>query len=209
MRSSTMILPASCERPLLERFLKAEAMALWSVRAAQASNVPPHVVTFLRRHEAEEQAHLKQFESMLDVQSWQKAILPRVPRQWEALAVHLYGYEVLGLEFAELLAAVRPDLSGIVEDEEVHVGFFEQELKQMLAGGGPTALAVRQSAQAWWKRLSRTLDRYLSDSSLAPYRTRLRPAILTAIEQRFVGLGLMERQPADKQNADIPPTTCR
>ena len=95
-----MILPASCERPLLERFLKAEAMAMWSVRAAQASDVPAHVVTFLRRHETEEQAHLKQFESMLGVQSWEKPSLPRVPRQWEALAVHLYGYETLGLEFA-------------------------------------------------------------------------------------------------------------
>jgi hypothetical protein len=29
-------LPSSCEQALLERFLKAEAMALWSVRAAQA-----------------------------------------------------------------------------------------------------------------------------------------------------------------------------
>lgn len=194
-----MILPASCERPLLERFLKAEAMALWSVRAAQASDVPSHVMTFLRRHEAEEQAHLEQFESMLGVQSWEKAILPRVPRQWETLAVHLYGYEVLGLAFAKLLAAVRPDLSRIVEDEEVHVRFFEQELKQMLAGGGPTASTVRQSARAWWKRLARTLDRYLGDCSLAPYREPLRSAILTAIEQRFAGLGLMECRSAEKE----------
>jgi hypothetical protein len=197
MRQPAMMLPRSCERPLLERFLKAEAMALWSVRAAQASDVPPHVVAFLRRHEAEEQAHLKQFESMLGVQSWEKPILPRVPRQWEALAVHLYGYEVLGLEFAELLAAVRPDLSGIVADEEVHVAFFEQELKQMLTAGGPTAASVRQSARAWWKRLSRTLDRYLGDSSLAPYRARLRPAILAGIAQRFAGLGLLDRRPVE------------
>jgi hypothetical protein len=193
-----MILPASCERPLLERFLKAEAMAMWSVRAAQTSAVPAHVVTFLRRHEAEEQAHLKQFESILGVQSWEKPMLPRVPRQWEALAVHLYGYETLGLEFAKLLAGLRPDLSGIVADEEVHVTFFERELKRIVAGGGSAASAVRQSAQAWWKRLSRTLDRYLGDDSLDPYRADLRPAILTAIEERFVGIGLMERQPADR-----------
>ena len=187
-----MILPASCEQPLLERFLKAEAMAMWSVRAAQMSDVPPHVATFLRRHEAEEQAHLLQFESMLGVQSWERKSPPRVPRQWEALAVHLYGYEVLGLEFAKLLAGMRPDLSGIVEDEEVHVGFFERELKQMLDTGGPAASAVRQSARAWWNKLARTLDRYLGDGSLASYRVPLRARILSAIEERFAGIGVTQ-----------------
>jgi hypothetical protein len=185
-----MILPASCEQPLLERFLKAEAMAMRSVRAAQASEIPPHAATFLRRHEAEEKAHLKQFESMLGVPSWDKAILPRVPRQWEALAVHLYGYEVLGLEFAKLLVGVRPDLAGILEDEETHVGFFEQELRHMLASGGPAASAVRQSARAWWKKLARTLDRYLGDGNLAPYRDRLRATILAAVRERFAGIGM-------------------
>ena len=173
-------------------------MALWSVRAARTSEVPAHVVTFLRRHEAEEQAHLKQFESMLGVQSWEKPMLPRVPRQWEALAVHLYGYETLGLEFAKLLAGLRPDLSTIVDDEKAHVAFFERELTQMLTRGGATASAVRQSAQAWWKRLSRTLDRYLGDVSLDPYRAHLRPLILTAIEERFVEVGLMERGQVDQ-----------
>lgn len=176
---------------------------MWSVRAAQTSDVPPHVMTFLRRHEAEEQAHLKQFESMLGVQSLDKAVLPRVPRQWEAVAVHLYGYEALGLEFAKLLAGLRPDLAGIVEDEEVHVAFFEQELGQMLARGGSIASAVRQSARAWWKRFSRTLDRYLGDASLEAHRACLRPAILTAIEQRFIGLGLLERRRADEKGAGI------
>jgi hypothetical protein len=185
-----MILPASCEQPLLERFLKAEAMAMRSVRAAQASEVPPHAAAFLRRHEVEEEAHLKQFESMLGVPSWDKAILPRVPRQWEALAVHLYGYEVLGLEFAKLLVGVRPDLAGILEDEETHVGFFEQELRRMLASGGPAASAVRQSARAWWKKLARTLDRYLGDGNLAPYRDRLRATILAAVRERFAGIGM-------------------
>ncbi|HET6676589.1 MAG TPA: hypothetical protein VFG71_14685 [Nitrospiraceae bacterium] len=167
-------------------------MAMWSVRAAQMSDVPPHVATFLRRHEAEEQAHLLQFESMLGVQSWERKSPPRVPRQWEALAVHLYGYEVLGLEFAKLLAGMRPDLSGIVEDEEVHVGFFERELKQMLDTGGPAASAVRQSARAWWNKLARTLDRYLGDGSLASYRVPLRARILSAIEERFAGIGVTQ-----------------
>ncbi|HJR78343.1 MAG TPA: hypothetical protein VJ805_15290 [Nitrospiraceae bacterium] len=189
-----MVLPRSCERPLLERFLKAEAMAMWSVRAAQSSDVPAHVAVFLRRHEAEEQGHLKQFEAMLGVQSWEKPRLPRVPKHWAALAVHLYGYEALGLEFAKLLAGLRPDLSSIVEDEEQHVAFFERELTRMIAQGGSTASTARESARAWWKRFARTLDRYLGDSSLDPYRARLRPAILTGIEERFVGIGLMELQ---------------
>ena len=37
--------------------------------------------------------------------------------------MHLYGYEALGLEFARLLVGLRPDLTSILEDEEVHVGF--------------------------------------------------------------------------------------
>ena len=130
------ILPLSCERALLERFLKAEAMALWSVRASQLAHVPLHVLAFLRRHEAEEQAHLKQFESMLGATSSGKQVLPRVPRQWESLAVHLFGYETLGLEFAKLLVTLRPDLSNILKDEERHVAFFERESHRLLAGGG-------------------------------------------------------------------------
>lgn len=47
----SIYLPASCEPAFLERFLKAEAMALWSVRAAQAKGVPSGVLQFLRRHE--------------------------------------------------------------------------------------------------------------------------------------------------------------
>ena len=192
-----MLLPASCERALLERFLKAEAMAMWSVRAAQASTVPPHVLTFLRRHEAEEQAHLAHFESMLGAFSVDRPRLPRVPRQWEALAVHLYGYEVLGLEFAKLLAALRPDLASILEDEQVHVGFFETELRRILAGRAQAAGSARASARAWWKKLSRTLERYLGDERLAPHRDALRVAILTAIEHRFIALGLLDPQASE------------
>ena len=46
-----MVLPQTCEKALLERFLRAEAMALWAVRAAQMQNLPRHVQTFLQRHE--------------------------------------------------------------------------------------------------------------------------------------------------------------
>jgi hypothetical protein len=186
-----VMLPRSCERALLERFLKAEAMALWSVRAGQASAVPSHVRAFLRRHEQEEQRHLKQFELLLGTQSLRRARLPRVPRQWGALAVHLYGYEVLGLEFARLLAHVRPDLTSILEDEAGHVDFFERELKAILARDSFEADAARRSAQAWWNKLARTLARYLADDSLAPYRDELTRVILAAIEERFVALGLL------------------
>ena len=55
-------LPPSCEQALLERFLKAEAMALWTVRSSQLQDVPPNVLVFLRTHEADEREHLAQFE---------------------------------------------------------------------------------------------------------------------------------------------------
>lgn len=186
------LLPKSCERALLERFLKAEAMALWSVRAAQLERVPGHVATFLRRHEADEHEHLQRFEAMLGRQSWGRAAAPAVPRQWAALAVHLYGYETLGLEFAKLLAALRPDLSSIVEDEEAHVGFFERELQRMLSGDDPRAEEARRSARSWWKKVPRTLDRYLGAAELRPFRAELRHTILEAIEGRFRCLGLFD-----------------
>lgn len=194
--STTTVLPPSCERALLERFLKAEAMALWSVRASQLKHVPPHVLTFLRHHEAEEQAHLKQFESMLGTTSSGKQVLPRVPQQWESLAVHLFGYETLGLEFAKLLVTLRPDLSSILKDEEGHVSFFEQELHRLLADGGRAAEHARASARAWWKKLSRTLGRYLGDESLAAHREELHRVIMTDIESRFVRVGLFDSSPS-------------
>lgn len=190
--SVTMIaLPATCERALLERFLRAEAMALWAVRAAQTQQLPRHVQTFLQRHETDEQDHLRQFEGMLGTMSQRPATLPTVPSQWEMLAVLLFGYEALGLEFATLLAAIRPDLSDILEDEQVHVGFFEKELKAILAGGPVGAQQAREAARTWWKKLPRTVDRYLQDPSLEPYRTELRRHILSVIGQRFVALGLL------------------
>jgi len=189
-----LILPQSCAQALLERFLKAEAMAMWAVQSAQAQriqDVPPHVLPFLGRHEEEEAQHLKEFERRLGVSPRERRQLPRVPRHWWALAVHLLGYEALGLEFAKLLVQVQPDLSSILDDELVHVGFFENEVAQLLTLGGVPAERARQSARAWWRRLPRTLDRYLEGASLTPYRVSLRRAILIAIEGRFTELGLL------------------
>ncbi|WHZ21425.1 MAG: hypothetical protein OJF47_000537 [Nitrospira sp.] len=188
-------LPPTCERALLERFLRAEAMALWAVRAAQTQNLPRRVQTFLQRHATDEQDHLRRFETLLETTSQRPPALPSVPSQWEALAVHLFGYEALGLEFAKLLAVIRPDLTEILDDELVHVGFFEQELSVILAGEGTVADRARETARTWWKKLPRTVDRYLRDDALAPYRTELRRHILSAIESRFAALGLLA-QPA-------------
>ena len=188
-----VILPQTCEHALLERALRAEAMALWAVQSAQEQDIPPHVRTFLERHEADEARHLRQFEHLLNTKSWGKGSLPRVPHQWSALAVHLYGYEVLGLEFAQLLVSLRPDLHSILEDEEAHVGFFEREVRGIILKGDGQAQETRESARAWWKRLPKTVDRYLQDEVLAPYRNELRRSIITAIEQRFQTVGLLDR----------------
>ena len=185
-----VMLPASCEPALLERFLKAEAMALWSVRAAQARDVPPGVLQFLRRHEEEEAEHLKVFESRLGVQSHVREKLPRVPTQWSALVIHLYGYETLGLEFAKLLVQVQPDLQSILDDEEVHVGFFEDEVRKVLAQGAAAAEEARLSARAWWRRVPSTVGRYLEGEQLSSFRVELREHILQSIESRFIRAGL-------------------
>lgn len=168
-------------------------MALWAVRSAQAQDVPPGVLQFLRRHEEEEAQHLKQFELLLGASSHGKTALPRMPSQWRVLAVHLYGYETLGLEFARLLVGLRPDLTSILEDEEVHVGFFEHEVRTILVHGGPAADGARQAAKAWRRRLPRTVDRYLHDESLAPFRDELRRHILDVIDARFLAVGLAAR----------------
>lgn len=192
VRSSTapFHLPPSCETALLERFLKAEAMALWAVRSSQLQDVPPNVLMFLRRHEAEERDHLAQFEALLGRRSHERERLPSVPRQWPALAVHLFGYEALGLEFALLLADVRPDLSSILEDERAHVGFFEREIGIILSADQAAAEQARTSARAWWRKLPRTLDRYLEHEALEPFRPALAARILSAIERRLIDTGL-------------------
>ncbi|THJ17918.1 MAG: hypothetical protein CAF42_006200 [Nitrospira sp. CG24B] len=185
-------LPPECETALLERFLKAEAMALWTVRSARLQDVPPNVYTFLRKHEEDEQQHLAQFETMIGRQPRERERLPSVPRQWPALAVQIYGYESLGLEFARLLLPLRPDLSSILEDEVVHVGFFEDEVHRILRGKGESAEQARISARAWWRKLPRTVHRYLEAPVLETFRLRLATQILTAVEQRFIGSGLLK-----------------
>lgn len=185
------ILPKTCERAILERFLRAEAMALWSVRAGQSRAVPAHVLAFLRRHEAEEEQHLRQFESILDTRARERTRLPRVPAHWPALAVHLYGYESLGLEFARLLAGLRPDLGTIVRDEETHVAFFAREVKLILEGDARQADEARRFARAWWRRIPRTVDKYLQGDELSAYHADLHRSILAALERRFAAIGLL------------------
>jgi hypothetical protein len=189
-------LPLNCETALLERFLKAEAMALWAVRSARLQDVPPNVYAFLRKHEEDEQQHLAQFEAMIGRQPRERDRLPTVPTQWPALAVQLYGYESLGFELATLLVTLRPDLVSIREDELVHVEFFEHEVHRLLKGEASAAEQARVSALAWWRKLPRTVDRYLNAAVLDPYRQVLTAQILAAIERRFRDAGLLERKNA-------------
>ena len=190
--ATSIRLPPECETALLERFLKAEAMALWTVRSARLQVVPLNVYAFLRKHEEDEQQHLAQFETMIGRQPRERERLPSVPRQWPALAVQIYGYESLGLEFARLLLPLRPDLSSILEDEVVHVGFFEEEVRRILKGRAEPAEQARTSAQAWWRKLPRTVNRYLEAAVFEPFRLTLAAQILTAIEQRFIETGLLK-----------------
>ena len=190
--NSVWLTPA-CESALLEQFLRAEAMALSAVRAAQLQQVPPNVQRFLRRHEEDEQEHLAQFESIIGRQHIPRSQLPSVPHQWPALAVQLYGYECLGLEFAKLLVQLRPDLTAIVEDEAVHVGFFEKELRQILSAGGKDAAHARLCAGAWWKKLPKTIRRYLAADVFDPFREALHERILSALQIQMGDLGLVKR----------------
>lgn len=186
-----LCLPPECEPFLLERFLKAEAMALWAVRAAQLRDVPANVQAFLKQHEADEEEHLQHFETLVGYQSWGREVLPTVPQQWSSLAVLLFGYEAFGLEFAKLLIGLRPDMQSIVDDEETHVSFFEHEIRKLLAGGGVEADQARKSAKAWWKKLPRTVERYLQAPSLNACRGEVASALQTAIERRFIDAGLL------------------
>jgi hypothetical protein len=121
-----------------------------------------------------------------------RAALPRMPRQWHACAVHLLGYEMVGLEFARLLAALRPDLARILDDEETHVGFFEREVRRILDAGRGPARGAREYALAWLRRLPRTLDRYLRGDALDGHRHALRERILSAVRTRLAALGLLD-----------------
>lgn len=189
-------LPPECEPALLERFLKAEAMALWTVRSAQLQDVPPNVYAFLRKHEEDEQKHLAQFETLIGRQPRERDRLPSVPRQWSALAVQIYGYESLGLEFARLLSTLRPDLTSILDDELVHVGFFEREVRRLLRESPDAAEQARLSARAWWRRLPRTVGRYVEARVFDALRENLTAHILEAIERRFVKTGLLDQKAA-------------
>jgi hypothetical protein len=185
-----IILPATCEKAILSRFLRAEAMAMYAVRAAQA-DTPKHALAFLKRHEEEERDHLKIFEGLTGEQAREKPVLPRLPRQWHQLAVHLYGYEALGLEFARLLAGIRPDLAHVLADEETHVGFFESEVKRILEAGRGPANGAREYAAAWMRRIPKTLERYLRGDGLEPYQAELSEKILATIRGRFRAIGLV------------------
>ena len=191
MTPTELLLPPSCEVALLERFLKAEAMALWAVRSAKAKDVPSGVLSFLLRHEEEEAKHLKEFEARLGVQSHVRTKLPRMPSQWWALVIHLFGYEALGLEFAKLLVQVQPELTSILDDEQVHVEFFEREVKKVLEGGGPAAEGARDSAKAWWRRLPPTVDRYLEGEALGAFPGRASTADLGGYSHAFFSRGLV------------------
>jgi hypothetical protein len=165
-------------------------MAMWAVKSAQ-SDVPKHALSFLQRHEEEEREHLKIFEGLTGERAREKAVLPKMPKQWHAMAVHLYGYEALGLEFARLLAGIRPDLAHVLKDEEVHVGFFEAEVKRILDGGRGPANGAREYARAWMRRIPKTLERYLRGDGLEPYQDELSVRILGSIRARFDAIGLL------------------
>jgi len=184
-------LTPDCESAVFELFLKAEAMALWAVRSAQLQPVPSHVRTFLRKHEADEENHLRRFEALLGRRSHSRSRLPSVPRQWPVLAVQLYGYEALGLEFARVLVTLRPGLADILMEEEGHVAFFEKEIQKILAGDPSSANQARGSAHTWWRKLPKTIDRYLDAETLQPFRTELGHAIRSAIGKRLARTALL------------------
>jgi hypothetical protein len=169
-------------------FLRAEAMAMWAVKSAQ-KDVPDHALSFLKRHEEEEREHLKIFEKLTGEKANEKSAPPRLPSQWHALAVYLYGYEALGLEFAQILAGIRPDLAHILADEESHVRFFEDEVRLILHHG--PANGAREYARAWFRRLPRTVERYLRDDGLSPHREQLQARLLKAVAERFTSVGLL------------------
>ena len=72
----------------------------------------------------------------------------------------------------------------------VGVGFFENEIRDILSREGPPAAGARQAARAWRRRLPRTVDRYLHHETLAPFRDDLRKVILDAIDERFAAIRL-------------------
>jgi hypothetical protein len=100
----------------------------------------------------------------------------------------------VGLEFARLLVGLRPDLISIFKDEEVHVRFFEHEVRTILMQGGSVADGARQAALSWRRRLPPTVNRYFHDESFAPVRDELQGHILGVIDERFLAVGLSAGQ---------------
>jgi hypothetical protein len=74
------------------------------------------------------------------------------------------------------------------------VGFFEREVHRILRGEATAAEQAQVSAHAWWRKLPRTVGRYLEATVLDPYRRVLTERILAAIERRFREAGLLQRK---------------
>lgn len=177
------------ERAILERFLRAEAMAKYALRSAM-DRVPEEVQDFLRRQEAQEAEHQQRFERITGLQAQDRGKLPKMPMQWNACAVRLLGYEALGYEFAQLALAetsgsTREMVAEILVDEAEHVRFYEEALKKILDEGGPRAEETRHMAGAFLRRLPKTVERYLRGAELAAFQER----VLEGVRRRFGSLG--------------------
>lgn len=180
----------SRERAILERFLRAESMAKYALRSAM-DDVPADVRTFVEKQEAEEAEHQERFERLTGLRAREREDLPKMPVQWHACAIRLLGYEALGYEFARLAIAetsgeVRQMLEEILVDEEEHVRFYESALRAILDAGGGPAAETRVMAQAFLRRLPKTIERYLRGPELGD----MQETILDGVRSRFRSLGL-------------------
>jgi len=180
----------SRERAILERFLRAEAMAKYALRSAM-KEVPEGIRDFLRRQEAQEAVHQERFERVTGLKARERVDLPKMPAQWNACAVRLLGYEALGFEFAKLALAetsgeTREMVTEILADEEEHVRFYEKALEGILAEGGPRAEETRMMSAAFLRRLPKTVQRYLRGAELET----LEGSILAGVRHRFHKLGI-------------------
>ena len=67
----------------------------------------------------------------------------------------------------------------------------EREIIRLLTDGGPSAEQARRSAQAWWRKLPRTIDRYLEAPMLDAVRLAVAAHLLGTIKQRLIRAGLL------------------
>ena len=178
----------TCEQALLERFVP-KAMALWAVRGAD-QDLPLTCRPFssgmrrMNRTTSNNSGHARH-----PVSTDQRRCRPyrHSGRCWRCCC---FGYEALGLEFASLLAGIRPDLSDILDDERFMSDFSGGRNRDDPAGGGVGAQQAARLRERGGRFTALSVDRYLKDPALAPYRTE--PGqILSAIGQRFVALGLL------------------